>query len=144
MRKEQEFLRRDIEVMKKIIANPKETNREDMTINFRIRTFNNVSWKTAQSTGALSYMPYDRAQEYSDIYGPQNEIDVAEHQAIRDTVLAVAPFLGLKKGEPNPGGEDAVKIADRLEILQGQLMFLESQILGLDDEYKKFLARHPE
>ncbi len=51
-----------------------------MTINFRIRTFDSVSWKTAQSTGALSYMPYERAQEYSNLYGAQNEIDVAEHQ----------------------------------------------------------------
>jgi hypothetical protein len=144
VRKEQDVLRRDIEVMKKIIANPRETNRETMTINFRIRTFNNVSWKTAESTGALSYMRYERAKEYSNLYGAQNEIDVAEHQAVRDTVLAIAPFVGSKKGEPNPGGEEAVKIADRLEILQAQLMFLESQILGLDDEFKKFLARHPE
>jgi hypothetical protein len=143
VRKEQEVLRRDIDVMKKIIANPKETNREEMTINFRIRTFNNVSWKTAESTGALSYMPYERAKEYSNLYGAQNEIDMAEHQAVRDTVLAIAPFVGMKKGEPNPGGEEAVKIADRLEILEGQLIFLESQILGLDDEFKKFLARHP-
>jgi len=143
VRKEQEVLRRDIEVMKKIIAHPKEENREDLTINFRIRTFNNVSWKTAESTGAISYMPYERAKEYSNLYGAQNEIDVAEHQAVRDTVLAIAPFLGVKKGEPNPGGEEAVKIADRLEILKAQLMFLESQILGLDDEFKKFLARHP-
>jgi hypothetical protein len=33
---------------------------------------------------------------------------------------------------------------DRLEVLQGQLMFLESLIKGLDGEYKKFLAAHPE
>jgi hypothetical protein len=143
VRKERELLRQDIAVMKKIIANPKETNRETMTINFRIRTFNNVSWKTAESTGALSYMPYERAKEYSNLYGAQNEIDVAERQAVRDTVLAVAPFVGTKKGEPNPGGEEAVKIADRLEILESQLMFLEAQILGLDDEFKKFLSRHP-
>jgi hypothetical protein len=143
VRKEQEYLSQDIAVMKKIIAHPNETNREDLTINFRIRGFNNVSWKTAESTGALSYMPYERAKEYSNLYGAQNEIDVAEHQAIRDTVLAIAPFVGSKKGEPNPGGEEAVKIADRLEILQGQLIFLESQILGLDAEFKKFIARHP-
>src|SRR6059058_3258861 len=36
VRKEQDVLRQDIEVMKKIIAHPKEENREDLTINFRI------------------------------------------------------------------------------------------------------------
>jgi hypothetical protein len=129
--------------MKKIVAHPKEVNRDNMTIDFRIRTFHDVSWKTAQSTGALSYMPYNRAHEYSDLYSAQNEIAVAEHQAVRDTVLAVAPFIGSKAGEANPTGDEAVKITDRLQTLQGQLLFLESEVKGLDGEYKKFLAAHP-
>jgi hypothetical protein len=143
-RKEQELLRQDVAVMKKIIANPKVTNTDTMTIDFRIRSFDDVSWKTAQSTGALSYMPYERAQEYSNIYNAQNEIAVAEHQAVRDTVVAVAPFLNSKDGDPNPTGDEAVKIKDHLEVLQGQLTFLESLIKGLDGDYKKFLAAHRE
>jgi hypothetical protein len=129
VRKEQDFLKRDIEVMKKVIANPKVPNNEEMRVDFRIRRFADVSWKTAESTGALSYMP--------------NEIREAEHQAVRDTVLSIAPFLNSKKGDPNPGGEEAVKIMDRLQVLQGQLIFLENLIRRLDGEYKKFLGRHP-
>jgi len=144
VRKEQDFLKKDIAVMKKIIANPKVPNKEDMRVDFRIRTFDDVSWKTSQSTGALSYMPYERAREYANIYSAQNEIAEAEHQAVRDTVLSVAPFLNSKKGDLNPGGEEAVKIVDRLEVLQGQLIFLENLIKRLDGEYKKFLARHPQ
>jgi hypothetical protein len=144
VRKEQEVLKQDVAVMKKIIANPKVPNRDEMTINFRIRTFDDVSWKTAQSTGALSYMPYERAQEYSNIYGAQNELGMAEEQAVRDTVLSVAPFLNSKPGDPNPTGDEAVKIKDKLEVLQGQLTFMESLIVGLDGEYKKFLASHPD
>jgi hypothetical protein len=144
VRKEQDFLKKDIEVMKTVIANPKVPNKEDMRVDFRIRTFADVSWKTAESTGALSYMPYERAQEYANIYSAQNEIREAEHQAVRDTVLSIAPFLNSKKGEVNPGGEEAVKIVDRLQVLQGQLLFLENLIKGLDGEYKKFLARHPQ
>jgi len=143
VRREQDLLKKDIGVMKKIIAQPKVPNNEEMTVDFRIRTFADVSWKTAESTGALSYMPYERAQEYANIYSVQNDIREAEHQAVRDTVLSIAPFLNLKKDDVNPGGEEAVKIVDRLEVLQGQLMFLESLIKGLDGEYKKFLAAHP-
>ena len=143
VRKEQDFLKKDIEVMKKVIANPKVPNNEEMRVDFRIRTFADVSWKTAESTGALSYMPYERAQEYARIYSAQNEIREAEHQAVRDTVLSIAPFLNSKKGDPNPVGEEAVKIVDRLQVLQGQLIFLENLIRRLDGEYKKFLARHP-
>jgi len=144
VRKEQDFLKKDIAMMKKIIANPKVPNKEDMTVDFRIRTFADVSWKTSQSTGALSYMPYERAEKYASIYSAQNEIAEAEHQAIRDTVLSIAPFLNSKKGDLNPGGEEAVKIVDRLEVLQGQLIFLENLIKRLDGEYQKFLARHPQ
>ena len=144
VRKEQDFLKKDIAMMKKIIANPKVPNKEDMRVDFRIRTFDDVSWKTSQSTGALSYMPYERAREYANIYSAQNEIAEAEHQAVRDTVLSVAPFLNSKKGDLNPGGEEAVKIVDRLEVLQGQLIFLENLIKRLDGEYQKFLARHPQ
>jgi hypothetical protein len=144
VRKEQALLREDIAVMTKIIANPKVPEHDATTINFHIRSFNDVSWKTAQSTGALSYMPYERAHEYSNIYSAQNEIYVAEHQAVRDTVLSVAPFLNSEEGDLNPSGEEAVKIKDRLEVLHSQLGFLEDQILRLDDEYKKFLAAHPE
>jgi hypothetical protein len=142
VRKEQDFLKKDIAVMKKIIANPKVPNHEEMTVNFRIRTFADVSWKTAQSTGALSYMPYERAEKYAKIYSAQNEIAEAEHQAVRDTVFSVAPFLNSKKGDVNPGGEEAVKIVDRFEVLQGQLIFLEDQMKRLDGEYKNFLAAH--
>ena len=142
--KEQALLREDVAVMTKIIANPKVPSHDTMTINFHIRSFDDVSWKTAQSTGALSYMPYERAQEYSDIYSTQNEIYAAEHQAVRDTVLSVAPFLNSKDGDPKPSGEEEVKIKARLEVLHSQLSFLENLILGLDGEYKKFLAAHPE
>lgn len=144
VRKEQAFLKADVEIMKRIIADPKKTNRENMTVNFRVRSFHDVSWRTAQSTGAVSYMTYRQAQKYSNIYAQQGAIAAAEQQAVRDTVVAVAPFLNLKAGDPNPGGEEAVKIKDHFEILQGQLQYIENLIASLDGEYKKFLAAHPE
>jgi hypothetical protein len=137
-----EALKQDVVVLKKIIANPKIPNNETMTINFRIRSFDDVSWRTAQSTGALSYMPYEQAHAYSDIYDQQNEVYTTEEQAIRDTVVSVAPFLNSKKGDQNSGAEEAVKIKDRLEILQGQLLLLEDHIQELDNDYKKFLVAH--
>jgi hypothetical protein len=144
VRKEQDVLKKDVAVMNTILANPGKPNREDLTVNFRIRTFNDVSWRTSQSTGAFSYMPYAEAHEFSDIYDQQDEIDTAERQAVRDTVIAIGPFLNLKAGDVNPSGEAAVKCKEHFEILQGQLIFIESLITELDREYKKFLAVHPE
>jgi hypothetical protein len=144
LRKEQVVLKQDVAVMNGIIANLRTPNPEEMTINYKIRTFNDVSWKTAQATGAFSYMPYAEAQEYSHIYDQQDNIDEGERQGVRDTVIGIAPLLNLKPGDPVPTREEAVRIKNNLEILQGQLSFIENQVTVLDDEYKKYLASHPE
>lgn len=142
IRKEQESLKKDVAVMKRIISNPKTPNHDEMTVDFRIRAFDDVSWRTAQSTGALGYMEYEQAHQYSDLYAEQNEIYLAEQQAVRDTVLAVGPFLNLTKDEANPSGEEAVRAKEHFEVLQGQLMYIENLVTSLDAEYKKFLAAH--
>lgn len=143
IQKEKEALKKDVEVMNRIIANPKMPNREEVTVSFRIRTFDDVSWRTAQSTGALGYMDYEQAHEYSNIYDDQYEIYLAEQQAVRDTVIAVGPFLNLEKDAANPTGEEAVRAKEHFEVLQGQLTYVESQIVTLEEEYKKYLAAHP-
>jgi hypothetical protein len=143
IRKEMESLKKDVEVMSRTIANPKTPNYEELTVNFRIRTFDDVSWRTAQSTGALGYMDYEQAHEYSNLYAQQNEIYLAEQQAVRDTVIAIGPFLNLKKGAANPTGEEAVRAEEYFEVLQGQLTYLESLIVSLNEEYKKYLAANP-
>jgi hypothetical protein len=144
LHKQQDALEQDIVVLKKIIANPKVTNRDPMSIGFHISGFKSVSWKTAQSTGALSYMPYDRAQEYSTIYDQQELVDEAQKQAARDAMVSVGPFLGSKPGDPNPSAEDATLIKQHIEVLAGQLYLLDSVIKQLDLNYKSFLAEHPE
>jgi hypothetical protein len=141
--KQLDQLKQDVAVLNTILADPKKPNREDIKFDYGIRWFNDVSWRTAQTTTALSYLPYDEALEFSDIYDQQDEIDMAERQAIRDAVVAVGPLQNLKAGDLNPTGEVAAGIKRNLEILQGQLKHIQSQIEELDREYKKFLAAHP-
>jgi hypothetical protein len=138
------MLKQDIAVLNRIIADPKKPNRENITFKYKIRWFNDTGWRTAQSTTALLYFPYDEALQYSDMYDQQAYIDTAEQQAIRDAVIAVGPLQNLKPGDPNPGGEEAARIKEHVEILQGQLNHIQSLIEELDSEYKKFLAAHPE
>jgi hypothetical protein len=144
VQKQLDMLKRDLAVLNRILADPKKPNREDITFKYAIRAFNDVSWRTAQSTTALSYMPYDDALEYSNIYDQQNDIDAAEHDAVRYAVIAVGPLQNLKAGELNPGGEEAGKIKEHFEILQGQLGHIQALIEELDHEYKTFLAAHPD
>jgi hypothetical protein len=144
VREERKILANDVAILNRIIANPKVPNQETPKITFTLPSFNEVSWRTAQSTGALGYMPYEQAHEYSDIYDQQNEVYMAEHQAARDAISSVAPFVNLEHVAPKLSPADAPMVKQRIELLQAQLYMVESVIVDLDGKYKKFLAAHPE
>ncbi len=136
---EQEALSRDVSTLNEIIKTHKTPPNASMQINFHLKALDNLSWKTAQSTNALSLMSYDRAKEYAAIYSLQEAFDTAEKQAGRDAILSLAPFLNLDKDAViSPTDADAIK--RQIEILQGQLLLLDSTISALDREYKKFLS----
>jgi hypothetical protein len=140
---QQEALAHDVSVLNEIIKTGKTPQDGGMQINFHLKTLNNLSWKTAQSTDALSLMSYDRAKEYAEIYNMQETFDIAEKQAVRDAILSLAPFMNLQQDTViTPAEADAIK--RQIEILQAQLLLLDSTISALDRDYNKFLAAGPE
>ncbi len=143
LHKQQASLAHDVSVLKFIIKTHKMPEHDSMEVTFHIQSFESVSWKTAQNTGALAYMPYDRAQGYSDIYSTQTDLFDAEHQAARDAIISLAPFLNMTKGDPDPTEAEATALKDKIEVLQGQLLLVDSFMKGLQEEYKKFLQAHP-
>ncbi|MEO6806386.1 MAG: hypothetical protein ABI286_08800 [Edaphobacter sp.] len=140
---EQKQLVNDLVILQKIIDNPKAPNPGKPRIDIQIPPFDDVSWETAKATGALSYMPYEEAHRYSDIYKKQDEVDVAEHQALNDVVLSVAlsPFLEPANTKFNP--DDAQIMKQRIKVLRVRLRLLAVLIQDLDEKYQKFLAAHP-
>ena len=50
-----------------------------------------TAWQTAQSTGALAYMPYEEAEQYSNIYQAQSVLMTLEAKPLEDT----SEILGL-------------------------------------------------
>ena len=143
LKKEQASLKHDVELLKVVMATKKFPPNSSLSISFGIKTFEDVSWKTAQSTGALSYMPYDMAQKYSNIYATQNELADSEKAAARDTIIALGPFLNTDKNDLNPHFEEASAMKDKIEVLQGQLLLVSSFMNNLDADYKDFLKAHP-
>jgi hypothetical protein len=142
LRNEQKVLGDDVDVLKVVLKTNKLPKQSALNVGFHIHNFESVSWKTAQASGALSYMPYDRAQNYSDIYAVQDQLEGSEQQAARDTILALAPFLNMGKDAPDPTPQQAQAMIDKIQILQSQLLLVESFMKGLDGEYKKFLSAH--
>ena len=143
LHKRQDILKHDVYVLNYIATNGKYPEDKHMQVDFQIVGFESVGWKTAQSTGALSYMPYDLAQDYSSIYSQQDLLTGAEQQAARDSVLAIGPFLNQPNDSAPPSREQAQSIIEKIEVLQGQLILVNSFMEGLSSNYKQFLAAHP-
>ena len=143
LKKRNDSLTHDVEVLKEFIKTRKFPKHGSMEISFGIRTFDNVSWKTAQSTGALSFMPYDQAEDFASIYTTQDLLTADEQQAARDAIVSLGPFLDMKDSDPDPTPQQAQEIIDHIEVLQGQIFLVKSFMEGLDENYKKFLAAHP-
>jgi hypothetical protein len=140
----QDDLKHDVTLLKYLIKNHKFPEDAHISLGASIQTLDDVSWRTAQSTGALSYMPYARAEEYSNIYNAQAELYASEQQAARDAILSLAPFTNYGKDDPDPTPEQANDIKQKIEVLQSQLTLVDSFMNSLDREYKKYLTAHPD
>jgi hypothetical protein len=143
LHKNQDDLKHDVDMLKILIATKKLPN-GSMTLSYRIVTLDSVSWKTAQTTGALSYMPYDLAKEYASIYGTQEELTASEQQAAQDAVINLGFFINAKDSDPDPTPEQAEAMKERIEALQGQLLLVDNFMQSLSRQYKQFLAAHPD
>jgi hypothetical protein len=139
---QQQKLKEDVEVLTKIIASPDAPIHGSLDLRVDINGFDDVSWTTARATGALAYMPYAEAREYSDIYGEQSAIDAQMLLAARDLSVAMGPLLNAKD-RAMPDAEDAKLMKQHIEILQGQLWLVNSLLDTMDKTYKKFLESHP-
>ena len=142
LHKNQSDLKHDVDMLNILIAT-KKLPHDSMNISFRIVTFDSVSWKTAQTTGALSYMPYELAKGYASIYSTQDLLTASEEQAARDAVVSLGPFLNTSDSEPDPTPEQAEAMKQKIETLQGQLLLVDNFMLSLQGQYKRFLDSHP-
>lgn len=108
-----------------------------LSFGFRWRSFDDVAWKTAQSTSALAYMSYQEARTYSNIYDMQSEVFNAEKD-VTDEVLRTAAFPSTTAGNwlPTPAQTDDLRT--HIGLLRMRLMLLTSYIDGLGSIYKNF------
>ncbi len=125
-----------IERMEKPGASP-----EDMTLGFRQQTLDDTAWRTAQSTGALAYMPYADAKTYSDIYDLQDQLYKAEHE-VEDQVLRAGAFPSTQGKDWLPTPAQAEELIDRIGLLRMRLLLLDSLVKGLNDAYRDFDTHH--
>jgi hypothetical protein len=83
----------DLAAMKRIQDHPNDpaAQHASLTVNSSGITLDDTAWRTAQSTGALAYMPYEEAKRYATIYQAQSTLQAMEDKPLED----VAAILGL-------------------------------------------------
>jgi hypothetical protein len=90
-----------------------------------------TSWRTAQQTGVLAYMPYDEAQLFTEIYMWQEKFDKAQN-VLSDDVAQVNGLLRktnfLKAGSLTP--EHASDFAERFGAWYTHLVLLQAMARG--------------
>jgi hypothetical protein len=66
-------------------------------------SLDDAAWRTARETGALSFMPYNEVQSYSDLYLLEDAINNQVMAIAHDDFLAAAPFaMGIDPGHLPP------------------------------------------
>jgi hypothetical protein len=133
-------LNTDLAVLDELKIHPKEQHKE-LSFTFRMRGFDDVTWKTAQTTGALALMPYGDAEVYSGIYDTQMALEGQQKEIVDDVMRAASLVITKKEGE-QPTAEEISLIRERIGLVQLRLLLLNSFIDGLEKTYKKFEGEH--
>jgi len=83
----------DLAAMKRIQEHPNDpaVQHTSLAVHSGGVTLDDTAWRTAQSTGALAYMPYEEAGRYTNIYQAQSNLQAMEDKPMED----VAAILGL-------------------------------------------------
>lgn len=130
----------DLKILAEMRVHP-HAKRGPLNLVFSLGPFDDMSWKTAQTTGAIAYMPYKDAQSFSNIYDFQ---DVYRRYVLLDIDdLGNANSLFFSHPDdwvPSPAQIDIE--TERIGKVEYNLMTLSSLAYNLDKTYKKFDAKH--
>jgi hypothetical protein len=137
---EQTELDADLKVLAGIRAHPDRPH-NNLSFSFRIRGFDDVAWKTAQTTGAFGFMSYDEDRTYSDIYDTQGEVLNMQRLVIED-VFRSASLVINQPDDAKITASEIDSIGDAVGMVQLRLMLLNSYADALDRTYKKYEASH--
>lgn len=114
----------DLATLARIIAHPddKKARRATLLLSSHAIDMRDTAWRTAQSTGALAYMPYEEAQRYARIYRAQEDLVSFEKQPTED----VARSFGLIRrfnwmGDAEISPEQAALLSEPLGEMQVHL-----------------------
>ena len=121
-------------------------------ISFSDTDLNTTSWKTAASTGALSYMSYPNVKRYEDVYDSQQEFETTQDRAMDGWADVYASFMRLVMPTQYPNSaakmrpttaevEQIDATEEKVQLYIGRLIAVENSGKNLDQEYTNCLKQ---
>ena len=99
-----------------------------------------MTWKTAQTTGAMGFMPYGDAEIYSGIYNTQSALEDQQKEILND-VMRAASLVNTKKDNEQPTASKYVNHrADWISTTS--IIIVEFVYRWIGTTYKKFESEH--
>ena len=138
---QQAHMEANLTALAKIQKNPNSATRSTTHIDasFGSTSFESTAWRTAQTTGALSYMSYEQAQKFSGIYDALQVLEKSQQVIMEDE----AQFLGIIHRYPTKNGDiskqEADAIAERFGIWQGHLLVVHIFVRVFQEQEAAFL-----
>jgi TolA-binding protein len=135
-------MKKNIETLTRIQENPKDKAAREAQINadFSIIGLRETAWKTAQTTGALSFMPYAQAQRYSDVYGTQKDFLDQQDKILEDEAQFLGVMAKTNFGHGPITQEQASLALERFGIWQAHLVYLGLMAKVTAEDEAAFLA----
>jgi len=132
------LLQKNIDLQKANIAaihnlqdHPKSHN--SITNSMKFISMDDAAWRTARDTGALSFMPYDEVQRYSDLYMQEDIITKQVITIAQNDFLAAAPFdMGIDASHFSADGY--TNLLHDNAVVEIQLYTLKQFVQQFDDQ----------
>jgi hypothetical protein len=121
------MMKKNIEVLTRIQENPRDKEAQNANINadFSMVGLRETAWKTAQTTGALSFMPYAESLRYSDLYGSQQEFLDQQNKILEDEAQFLGVMAKTNFGKNDITAEQASLALERFGIWQAHLAYVD-------------------
>ena len=123
---EKAAIAKNIETLTRIEENPKdkEAQKESIDANFSNIGLRDTAWKTAQTTGALAFMPYTEAQRYAGVYDTQQEFLSQQNKILEDEAQFLGVIAETDFGHGDVTKQQASEALERFGVWRGHLIYL--------------------
>jgi hypothetical protein len=127
LKKQRAMMKKNMDRLTRIQENPKDKAAQNASIDASYSTIGlrDTAWKTAQTTGALSFMPYDEAKRYSNVYSSQNDFLSQQDKILEDEAQFLGVIAKTNFGHNGITPEQASLAMERFGIWNAHLVYLD-------------------